>query len=60
MERYLVGRTVLICEDCGERLVLADPKLTWNSAHPVFECKCGEEFTAENRILQGNPNAGAA
>ncbi len=35
-------RTVLICEECGERLVIAGPKDVWRSEQAIFECECGE------------------
>lgn len=53
MQRYF-GRTVLICEECKERLVLADPELIWESHLFVFECECGEELTLDNRVLEGD------
>ena len=35
-------RTILICEECGERLVIAGPKDIWCSEQAIFECECGE------------------
>ncbi len=51
VQRYL-GRTVLICEECGERLVLSDPEFIWHLEHLVLECKCGEELTLDNRVVE--------
>ena len=58
MQRYS-GSTVLICEECGKRMVLTDPEvLTWRSKRPIFDCDCGEELTLDNRIVEGKPVAG--
>ncbi len=51
MQRYL-GRTVLICEECGERLVLSDPEFSWHLERLVLECGCGEEVTLGNRVVE--------
>ena len=59
MQRYL-GRTVLICEECGQRLVLSDPEFIWHLERLVLECDCGEELTLADRIVEGGPGAGAA
>lgn len=54
MQRYF-GRTVLICEECKERLVLlADPELIWQSNTEGVECECGEELTLDNCVLEGD------
>ena len=59
MQRYL-GRTVLICEECGQRLVLTDPDFLWHLEPLTLECGCREELTLAERIVEGGSGAGAA
>ena len=42
-------RTVLICEKCGEKLVIVGPEDVWRSERNVFECACGEKHTLTGR-----------
>jgi hypothetical protein len=44
------GRIVLICEECGERLVLSGPLSDWALGGTVFECECGAQLTLVDRI----------
>lgn len=44
------GRVVLICEDCGERLVLGGPEEVWLSTRTLFECECGKGDSLANRL----------
>jgi hypothetical protein len=53
-------RIVLICEECGQRLVLSDPEFIWHLERLVLECDCGEELTLADRIVERGPGAGAA
>jgi hypothetical protein len=41
---------VLVCEECGERVVLAGPLSAWRSEDAVFECGCGEGLTLTDRL----------
>jgi hypothetical protein len=41
---------VLVCEECGERVVLAGPLSAWHSECAVFECGCGEGLTLADRL----------
>ncbi len=41
---------VLVCEECGERVVLAGPLSAWRSEGAVFECGCGEGLTLADRL----------
>ena len=41
---------VLVCEECGERVVLAGPLSAWRSEDAVFECGCGEGLTLAERL----------
>lgn len=44
------GQIVLICEECGERLVLIGADEVWRSEQTAFECECGEKAALTNRI----------
>ena len=41
---------VLVCEECGERVVLGGPLSAWRLGRAVFECGCGEGLTLANRV----------
>ena len=41
---------VLVCEECGERVVLAGPLAAWRSEDAIFECGCGEGLTLADRL----------
>ena len=45
-------RVILVCEECGERMVLADPLSVWLSegSGTVFECECGQGVTLASRL----------
>ena len=45
-----VRGVVLVCEECGERVVLAGPLSAWRSEEAVFECGCGEGLTLADRL----------
>ena len=38
-------RIVLMCEECGERTVLAGPESIWRQARTFLECGCGKDLT---------------
>lgn len=42
-------RTILICEKCGEKMVIVGPEDVWRSGRNVFECACGERHTLTGR-----------
>ncbi len=42
-------RVVLVCEECGEKVVLGGPASVWHSARTVFECECGKRLTLADR-----------
>jgi hypothetical protein len=44
------GNVVLLCEECGERMVLGGPLAVWRSASISFGCECGERLTLSNRL----------
>ena len=41
---------VLVCEECGERVVLVGPLSAWRSEGAVFECGCGEGLMLAGRL----------
>ncbi len=46
-----VSRSViLVCEECGERVVLVGSLSAWRKERAVFECGCGEGLTLANRL----------
>ena len=40
---------VLICEACGEKVVLGGPESVWHSPSTFFECECGQLLTLADR-----------
>ena len=38
-------RIVLMCEECGERTVLAGPESIWREARTFSECGCRKDLT---------------
>jgi hypothetical protein len=41
---------VLVCEECGDRVVLLGPLSAWRSEGAVFECECGKGLTLDNHL----------
>ena len=41
---------VLVCEECGERVVLLSPLSAWRSERAAFECGCGEGLTLADSL----------
>ena len=54
MERS-TGRVILICEECGDRLVLAEPEEVWLSTRTCFECECGKDVSLASRPEESIP-----
>jgi hypothetical protein len=46
-------RILLICEECGERMVLTGTEEAWRSEPTSFGCRCGE--TDPSRLGQDAP-----
>jgi hypothetical protein len=42
-------KIVLLCEECGEKVVLGGPESVWHSASTFFECECGQVLTLAHR-----------
>jgi hypothetical protein len=38
-------RIILICEECGERTVLAGLESLWRGGRTFLECGCGKDLT---------------
>jgi hypothetical protein len=54
---------ILVCEDCGERMVLDGPISVWLSGGISFECECGKRLAPSGRLERkgfGNTAADAA
>ena len=41
---------ILVCEDCGERMVLDGPISVWLSGSTSFECECGQRLDPSGRL----------
>ena len=39
-----------MCEECGERTVLAGPESVWRAERTFFECACGKGLTLADRL----------
>ena len=49
----MAGRSrsvILVCEECGDRVVLFGPLSAWRSEGAVFECECGKGLTLADRL----------
>lgn len=51
MQRFS-ERLVLICEECGERMILLGSEADWRARQPVFKCECGEKLTLDGRASE--------
>ena len=45
-------RVILVCEECGERTVLGEPRAAWYSEGTHFGCECGRRLTLADRLEQ--------
>ena len=41
---------VLLCEGCGERIVLGGPVWVWNCGSTSFACGCGAQLTLSHQL----------
>jgi hypothetical protein len=44
------GRVILVCEQCGERIVLGQPEEVWLSTRTLFECECERDVSLASRL----------
>jgi len=49
------GRVILVCEQCGERLVLGEAEQVWLSTRTRFECECGKHVSLASRLEEPIP-----
>jgi hypothetical protein len=40
MQRSSSEQIILMCEECGEKLIILGPKEDWRSRRAVFVCEC--------------------
>lgn len=52
------GCVTLICEECGEKMVLEGSEETWRPEREPFECGCGEHLTLADQEGGAMPRAG--
>ena len=48
--RHSSRRVILICEKCGEKMLLGKPEEVWLSTRTRFECACGEDVYLGSRL----------
>jgi hypothetical protein len=53
----LSGSGILVCEECGERIVLEGPISAWLSGSTSFECECGERLTSAEHLVDESGSA---
>jgi hypothetical protein len=41
---------VLLCEGCGERIVLGGPLSVWSCGSTSFACGCGTQLTLSHQL----------
>jgi len=52
---------ILVCEECGERMVLDGPISVWLSGSTSFGCECGQRLAPAGRLeRKGFGEAGTA
>jgi hypothetical protein len=53
--------SILVCEECGERMVLDGPISVWLSGNTSFGCECGQRIAPAGRLeRKGVGEAGPA
>ncbi len=46
---------VLLCEECGERMVLGGPLSVWRCGSTLFECGCGAQLRLSDQLDPSEP-----
>lgn len=41
---------VLLCDGCGEKIVLGGPLSVWNCGSTSFACGCGAQLTLSHQV----------
>jgi hypothetical protein len=49
VERSYSEQIVLMCEECGEKLVILGPEEDWRSRCAFFVCECRHKLTLDGR-----------
>jgi hypothetical protein len=47
MQRSASEQIVLICEECGERLIILGSEEDWRSRCTIFVCECSHKLSLE-------------
>ena len=50
---------ILVCHECGEKVVLGGPESVWRSARTFFECECGQLLTLADREDEARTRKGS-
>ncbi len=53
-----IRNIVLLCGECGEKMVLGGPLAVWRSASTSFGCECGKRLTLSDRLDPAWPKEG--
>jgi hypothetical protein len=57
----LSRRSILVCEECGERTVLDGPLSAWRSDGALFRCECSARLNlADGFVQEGYGTTGSA
>lgn len=57
MQRSSSEQIVLMCEECGERLIILGPEEDWRSRCAIFVCECRHKVTLDGRTEEELPAA---
>ena len=55
MQRSSSERIVLMCEECGEKLIILGPAEDWRSRCAVFVCECAFRPVSSFRPVAEHP-----
>jgi hypothetical protein len=47
MQRSSSEQIVLMCEECGEKLIILGPEEDWRSRCAIFVCECRHKLTLD-------------
>jgi hypothetical protein len=49
MQRSSSEQMILMCEECGEKLIILGPKEDWRSRCIIFVCECRHKLTLDDQ-----------
>ncbi len=49
MQRSSSEQIVLMCEECGEKLIILGPEEDWRSRRTIFVCECRHKVALDSR-----------